>query len=59
MIPLKLERWKSSDNQEETHYFLANNQKVYVMGFNPIYIPEKVIREFLAERGFHVENCTD
>lgn len=50
-MKLKLEKWQSSENRHEEHYFLADGPRTgyqdsaYVFGYNPeLVTPEKVAR---------------
>ena len=51
---IHIERWHSSDNRQEVHFFKAGDQKIYVAGFNPQLIPEEKIRTILREAGFDI-----
>lgn len=45
------ERWKSSDNHQEVHFFKKDDQRgqAYVLGFNPKYVNRKTIKSILKE----------
>lgn len=45
---LKLQRWRSDDDQEEQHVFVRGSD-VYVFGFNPAFFPPGVVERILAE----------
>jgi len=51
--PVRIERWKSSEQNEEIHFFVKGTQ-IYLAGFNPQLIPEEKIREILKEAGFEL-----
>ena len=46
---MKLERWVSDQNQEEIHYFIADKQNEYVIGYNPKYITKEKIEALLRD----------
>lgn len=50
---LRVEKWKSSENREEVHYFIEGTQ-TYVMGFNPALVPEDVVIRALKGLGYKV-----
>lgn len=50
---LRVEKWKSSENRQEIHYFIEGTQ-VYVVGFNPDLVPEDVIIRALKGLGYRV-----
>jgi len=45
---MKLEVWKSDQNQEEIHYFKDGEQNEYIFGYNPKYFTSEQIAEILA-----------
>jgi hypothetical protein len=45
---MKIEVWKSDDNQEERHYFLEEDGS-YLFGYNPKYFSEREINIILEE----------
>ena len=51
---LRLEKWYSTENRHEVHYFLAEKltagyqESAYVVGFNPEIISAKTIKQILA-----------
>lgn len=55
MEKIKLEVWKSSENNEERHYFVSGTAaEIYVLGYNPALFTEAEIEAFLAHRGLKV-----
>ena len=46
---MKLECWKSDQNQEEIHYFIEGEQNEYIIGYNPKYISKEKIEALLGE----------
>jgi hypothetical protein len=49
---MKIEVWKSSENQEERHYFLAEDgNNTYVLGYSPLFFTEEEIEAFLLSKG--------
>ena len=50
---LRVEKWKSSENREEVHYFIEGSQ-VYVMGHNLALVPEDVVIRALKGLGYKV-----
>jgi hypothetical protein len=53
MTELRLERWKSSEEHQEVHFFIADSQ-IYVFGFNPDLVEESDVVGFLLEMGFQI-----
>lgn len=39
---MRIERWTSSENREEIHYFV-NDMETYLFGYNPEVIPKDVV----------------
>jgi len=51
--PIKLEIWKSSENQEEHHYFMVgqrqgHEENSYLFGINPKFLNEDQVKRILA-----------
>ncbi len=55
MIQLAVERWHSSENAHEVHFFVKNDASKYVMGFDPEVWDEKDILEILKAKGYVYE----
>ena len=53
MNELVYEKWVSTDNQEEIHYFLKNTD-IYVFGFNPNKISKNIVEGMLHKHGFFI-----
>jgi hypothetical protein len=56
MKKLAVERWKSSQNRNEVHFFIKGNQKQYVLGFDPSRFEEKEILALLKKKGYIYDN---
>ena len=50
---VRAEKWKSSENREEVHYFIEGTQ-VYAVGFNPAVISEDGIKTLLRDAGLTI-----
>ncbi len=50
---LRLERWRSSDNQEEIHFF---DGPIYIIGFNPALIDWHTIMILLESFGYSTKH---
>ena len=48
-IKLRLERWKSSDNEEEIHFFVGQR---YIAGYNPKVVDGTDIEDVLLKLGY-------
>ena len=48
---LTLEVWRSNDNREERHVFLADDRNSYVLGWNPELIPMRQVYDCLLASG--------
>ncbi len=51
MNNLRLEVWKSNENQEEIHYFVGN---VYLLGYNPALVPMGEVQKILLDLGYEL-----
>ena len=52
-IELYYERWLSSDNQTEIHYFIKGTD-VYVFGYNPDLLNEDIVNRILEENNYKI-----
>ena len=46
---MKIEVWKSDQNQEEIHLFMEGEQNEYIIGYNPKYVAKEKIEALLRE----------
>ena len=54
-MQLRVEKWTSSDNHHEVHWFLANSPgETYVFGANPVFVSHAEQVRFLKSLGFSV-----
>jgi hypothetical protein len=52
-LKLRIERWKSSENREEIHFFIEGTQ-TYVFGFNPKLLNKAMVMKWLLDAGFAI-----
>lgn len=44
---IRTERWKSSDNKEEIHFYIKGEQEQYGCGFNPKFFSKADIKRIV------------
>lgn len=53
-MKLRLEKWYSTENRHEEHFFLADGlaagyqESAYVFGYNPELIPPELVKKIIA-----------
>ena len=51
MKEINLEKWTSTDNQEEVHFFIKGTD-IYLFGYNPKKVSFDSIAELMKKNGF-------